>query len=79
MNEIWKHITNLWAGLLFFLAISSVIVAVLGFLAERTLQLERQVDTLGKAVKAAHGEAKEAQRTQRNPYYLPDPLKVVKK
>lgn len=39
--------------------------------------LEKQVNTLGIAVKSAHGEAKQAQRMQ-GPY-LPDPMKVVEK
>ena len=43
----------------------------------RIASLEKQVNTLGIAVKAAHGEAKQAQRTQ-GPY-LPDPMKVVVK
>ncbi len=72
MSELWREVKRLYM----LIIVLGLLVMTNLYVSDRRVQdLEKQVNTLGIAVKVAHGEAKQAQRTQ-GPY-LPDPLKVV--
>ena len=68
---------SIWQNYFWVIALSLMHSWAISSQTNRVTSLEKQVNTLGIAVKAAHGEAKRAQRTQ-GPY-LPDPLKVARR